>query len=132
MADSTNKILGALSYFVGMFCALMGIFGLGGVLITGLMFLLSKNKQVKFHSLQASILILTFFSISILLLGISIAVGIIGVIAKIPFLSLFISLIGLGITLLAVLLYLFLAYKAFMGEVFKLPLIGNLAEKFSK
>lgn len=49
------------------------------------------------------------------------------VIGFIPFLGLFVNLL---IAPVAFILWIFLMYQAFSGKTFKLPVIGNLAEKY--
>jgi uncharacterized membrane protein len=98
--------------------------------ITGIIFFVVEkdNKTVRFHALQS---ILTFLPLMILWwilgsvysmmvfgAGIYGAVGIWGIL----------SLIALLISLVMLLLWLFLMYKAYMGEKFKVPIVGDIAE----
>ncbi|MCS7106425.1 MAG: DUF4870 domain-containing protein [Candidatus Aenigmarchaeota archaeon] len=85
--------------------------------ITGLIFLLleRESKFVKFHALQS---IIVFLGLTV----VGIVVGII------PFLGWIISaLIGL----LSFVLWVVLIVKAYQGEKFKIPIAGDLAEKYS-
>lgn len=77
--------------------------------ITGLIFFLIEkdSKFVKFHSMQS---IITFGAATIL--------------SWIPFLNFLIIII-------ATVLWILLMIKAYQGEKFKLPYIGDLAEKWS-
>jgi len=77
--------------------------------ITGLIFfLIEKDSQfVKFHAMQS---IITF--------GACVILG-------------FIPVIGWIIWILALVLWILLMVKAYQGQKFKLPLIGDLAEKWS-
>lgn len=77
--------------------------------ITGLIFFLIEkdSKFVKFHAMQS---IITFVAVFIL--------------SWIPFLNI---LVGI----LALVLWILLMIKAYQGEKFKLPVIGDLAEKWS-
>ena len=83
--------------------------------ITGIVFLVleKENKFVRFHALQS---LLTFLPLSVLawLLG------------WIPFIGW--ALTGL-VWILMVILWLILMFKAYRGEKYKLPLVGDIAEK---
>ena len=83
--------------------------------ITGIIFLVvEKDSQfVRFHAMQSTI-------VSIGLFVLNIALG------MIPFLG---WLVGLLLAPVAFLLWIFLMYKAFQGEKFKLPVIGDIAEQ---
>jgi len=98
-----ENIEGALCYLLGW--------------VTGLIFYLleKNNKFVKFHAMQSIILFL----------GVTVVVVIF---MWIPFFGWIIdSLIGL----LAVILWIVLMIKAYQGEKFKLPFVGDIAEKHS-
>ncbi|MFA5399604.1 MAG: DUF4870 domain-containing protein [Dehalococcoidia bacterium] len=86
----------------GLLCYLVGW-------ITGLIFfLIEKDSQfVKFHAMQS---IITF--------GACVILG-------------FIPVIGWIIWILALVMWILLMVKAYQGQKFKLPLIGDLAEKWS-
>lgn len=83
--------------------------------ITGIIFLVleKENKFVRFHALQS---ILTFLPLSILawLLG------------WIPFVG---WILGVLVWILTVILWLTLMLKAYGGEKYKLPIVGDIAEK---
>lgn len=83
--------------------------------ITGLIFLFieKQNSFVRFHAMQSIIL----FG------GIHIAFFIL---AFIPILG---WLVGVVLSLIAFILWLVLMWKAFQGEKYKVPYIGDLAEK---
>ncbi len=83
--------------------------------ITGIVFLVleKENKFVKFHAMQSLVTFLVLFVVSL-------------VIGMIPFVGVIISpLIGL----LGLILWILLMYTAFKGERFKLPIVGDFAEK---
>jgi uncharacterized membrane protein len=85
--------------------------------ISGLIFLLieTENRFVRFHAVQ-----------SIIVFGVLNIIGI--VFGWIPVFNLFIwPLVG-G---LAFVLWIVLMYKAYKGEMYKLPVTGDLAEKWS-
>lgn len=81
--------------------------------ITGIIFLLiDKNKFVRFHAMQSTI---TF--LGLMILG--------WIVASIPGLSIVNSLINL----LSFVLWIVLMVKAYQGVYFKLPYIGDIAER---
>ena len=85
--------------------------------VSGLIFILieNENKFVRFHAMQ-SIVVFGFFS----------AIGI--VFGWIPSFNL---IIGPIIGVLAFVLWIVLMVKAYQGIMFKLPIAGDLAEKWS-
>ena len=96
-------------------------------LITGILFLVlepyNKNKTIRFHAFQS-----IFFNVAII--GVDIVLSIVvSILFRISFLgwlvALFWPLFGLG----CLALWIFLMYKAYNNEKFKLPIIGDLAEK---
>jgi uncharacterized membrane protein len=79
----------------------------------------NKNRFVRFHSFQN-----IFFNIAWIVLWI--ALSILGNIPVLGWASLLIwPLIGLG----GLVLWVVLLLKAYQGQMFKLPVIGNMAEK---
>lgn len=92
----------------GMLCYLLGF-------ITGILFLiLEKNSRfVKFHAMQSTITFIALFVVTM-------AIG------WIPFLGWIVSgLVGL----LSLILWIVLMLKAYQGQMFKLPVFGDIAEK---
>jgi len=96
-----ESVAGLLCYIVGW--------------ITGIVFLVleKENKFVRFHALQS---LLTFLPLSVLawLLG------------WIPFVGWVLAAL---VWILTVILWLILMFKAYRGEKYKLPLVGDIAEK---
>jgi len=88
-----------------------------GIWITGIIFLLieQKNKFVRFHAIQSIIIFIT--------LGIASAF-----LSQIPLLGWF---FGVIIGVLSFVLWVVLMVKAYQGELYKVPLAGDLAEKMS-
>ena len=88
----------------GALCYILGF-------VSGIFFILTekKNKFVRFHAMQS---IIVFLGLTFLMM--------------IPFLGWILSVF---IVPLSLILWLFLMYKAYQGEKFKLPIIGDLAEK---
>jgi uncharacterized membrane protein len=83
--------------------------------ITGIVFLVleKENKFVRFHAMQS---LATFLVLFIILV----------IIGMIPFIGWVISIL---ISIFMLILWLFLMYKAFKGERYKLPIVGEFAEK---
>jgi uncharacterized membrane protein len=91
------------------------IIAYAGIWVTGLIFLFIEkdNNHVRFHAMQS---LITFFSLFIAS----------SLILVIPVIGVIISSL---ITFVGTILWLLLMYKAYNGEVFKLPFIGDLAEE---
>lgn len=105
--------------------ALCYVFGL----ITGIIFLAlaphNKDRFVRFHAFQA-----IFFSVAWFVLSIaaSIISGIFYEMLPWPLYSI-VRLFSWAVSAGLLLTWLYLMYKAYSGERFKLPVIGDLAEK---
>ena len=99
--DLNENVEGLLCYIVGW--------------ITGIVFLVleKENKFVRFHALQS---ILTFLPLSILA----------WLLRWIPFVG---WALGILVGILTVILWLILMLKAYGGEKYKLPIVGDIAEK---
>jgi uncharacterized membrane protein len=84
--------------------------------ITGIIFFVIEkdNKFVKFHAMQSIILFAGTFALQMMFV----------------FLPIFIFLIPI-LNLAVLILWIILMIKAYNGEQFKLPVIGDLAEKNS-
>ena len=111
MADNTGtsgldeKVAGLLCYMP---------FGIGFI-VSIIFYFIDKRNFVRFHALQSIILSLVLFVVYIVL-------------AIIPFLGwIVMGLVGLG----AFILWIVLMLKAYQGEKWKLPYIGNLAEQWT-
>jgi len=105
-----------------------------GIWLTGLIFFFieKENKTIRFHALQS---ILTFLPLTIIgwifygLLGVSYTSrNVYGYSYAYPSVSIF-WYIGMLINVLMFILWLILVFKAYKGEKFKLPIIGDIAEK---
>ena len=105
-------------------------------LVSGLIFfLIEKNSRlVRFHAMQSIILTTVFWvgEIALVILS-SILVLIIsqisGLLGTLVWALLMLVAFGLGIA--AVIGWILCMIKAYQGQYFKLPVIGNFAEKFS-
>lgn len=95
------NLAGALSYVLGP--------------LTGVLFLVleKESKFVRYHAMQSTITFVALFVVS-LVLGM---IPILGWLLLLPF------------QLAVLILWIFLMYKAFNREKFKLPVVGDLAEK---
>jgi uncharacterized membrane protein len=97
-----------------------------GIWITGLIFYFveDKNKLIRYHAMQS---ILVFLPLSILgwIFG-----GFFGIFHYGHELN-FLGWISWFFWILVVILWVILMLKAFKGQKLKLPVVGNLAEKYS-
>lgn len=109
MADENkNTVLGVTENLEALLCYVLGW-------ITGLVFLFleQKNAFVRFHAMQSLVTFLGLFLIAM-------------VIGFIPVLGILINLL---IWPLSVVLWIVLMIKAYKGERFKLPVVGDFVEK---
>ena len=109
MADENKKtVLGVTENLEALLCYVLGW-------VSGLIFLLVEkdNAYVRFHALQSLVTfgVLHLASIVILI---------------IPFLGVLLSFL---IGILCVVLWIILMVKAYKGERFKLPIVGDFAEE---
>jgi uncharacterized membrane protein len=79
----------------------------------------NRNSYVRFHAWQS-----IFFTIACIVIDIAV-----GVVARLPFIGLMTLFIWPLLGLLFLIVWIILLIKAFNGERFKLPFIGDLAEK---
>lgn len=95
-------------------------------IVGGLVFFLveKKNTYVRFHAMQSVLLFAAFVVgwVVLIVLGI--------VLSYLPCLgSIVSSLLGLALWLGYVVLWIVMMIKAYQGEKYKLPVIGDMAEK---
>lgn len=90
--------------------------------ITGIIFLVLEKKSefVRFHAMQSTI---TFLGYTIILI-------ILDVLAFIPFIGLVFVFLGWLVWILAIITAIICILKALKGEKYKLPIVGDLAEKY--
>jgi uncharacterized membrane protein len=95
------NLAAALSYLLGF--------------VTGIVFLVIEkdSKFVRFHAMQSTVTFVGLFVINI-------------VIGMLPFIGLLVNLLLWPIS---VILWLVLMFKAYKGEKFKLPVVGDFAEQ---
>lgn len=103
-----NTVLGIDQNLEALLCYVLGW-------ITGIIFLFmeKENEYVRFHAMQSLVTFLTLFIITI-------------VIGWIPILGWLISFL---ISILGLILWLLLMFKAYQGELYKLPYAGDFAEE---
>ena len=102
MADKGNEnLMGAASYLLGF--------------ITGIIFLLieKQNKFVRFHAMQSVILFGGVFVVNM-------ALGFIPILGW---------LAGLLLSFASFVFWIVCMWKAFQGEMYKVPFVGDLAEQ---
>ena len=94
------NVAAALSYLVGF--------------VTGIIFLLveRENKFVRFHAMQSTLVFIGIVAVDILLQIVPILGALVVIFVVIP---------------VSAILWLLLMYKAYQGEEFKLPLVGQMA-----
>ena len=108
MEEKKKTALGIDENMEGLLCYLVGF-------ITGILFLLleKENKFVRFHAMQSTATFVVLMVISMVLWSIPIIGWVIS-----PLIS-----------LLSFILWILLMYKAYQGEIYKLPIAGDFAEK---
>ncbi len=103
-----DNVAGALAYFT---------------IIPAIIFLVlepfSRSRFVRFHSFQCIFFALAWFVLSVAL----------NIVAHIPIFGFLTLLIWPLVGLAGLIIWLLLVLKAFQGQKFKLPIIGDLAEK---
>lgn len=100
-AQGNENLMGAVAYLLGF--------------ITGIVLLLveKQSKFVRFHAMQSTILFGGLFIVNV----------------GLGFIPLLGWLAGLLLSLLGFILWIVCLWKAFQGEMYKVPYVGNLAEK---
>ena len=100
-AKGNENLMGAVSYLLGF--------------VTGIIMLLveKQSRFVRFHAMQSTMLFGGLFVVNI-------ALGFIPILGW---------LVGLILSFVAFILWIILMWKAFQGEMYKVPYIGEMAEK---
>jgi len=93
--------------------------------VTGLIFFLmeKQNRFVRFHAMQS---ILFFGGLTV----IRIILGFIGALG-LPFLGFFVGLLGIAVGIIGLVGYILLLINGFQGKYYKLPIVGDYAEKYA-
>jgi uncharacterized membrane protein len=91
--------------------------------VTGLIFFLmeKQNRFVRFHAMQS----ILFFG------GLTVAQIILNVFGHFPVLGFFAGLLGAALGIIGLVGYIVLLINAFQGKYFKLPIVGDYAEKYA-
>lgn len=108
MTEEIKTSTGMNQNVAGLLCYLAGW-------ITGLIFFLieKENRFVRFHAMQS---IITFGSLTVLFM----------ILGFIPFVGWMLMPI---LAILQLILWIVLMVKAYQGQLFKLPMVGDMAEK---
>lgn len=108
LEEKKKTTLGIDEDIEGLLCYVLGF-------ISGVVFLLIEkdNKFVRFHAMQSTVVFLSLFIIGMVLW-------------LIPFIG---WLLGTLLFVLELFLWLFLMFKAYSGEKYKLPIAGDIAER---
>ncbi|MDD5111785.1 MAG: hypothetical protein PHG85_04525 [Candidatus Altiarchaeota archaeon] len=114
-----DNIIAALAYVFGWLSGLLAYF------------LRKESKLVRFHALQSIILSLVGGFCAVVFM---VALWIVGIILAFATKGFGMLIIPAGLILLLLLtiaLLVFLVYKAYNGAMYKLPVIGSIAEKYA-
>lgn len=100
----TQNVAGALAYFLGP--------------VTGILFLLieKENRFVRFHAMQSTVVFGLVFVANIVL-------------SYIPIINVLWVIVMAPLSLVLLILWLYMMYQAYEGKEFKLPVIGDFADK---
>jgi len=111
------NLAGALSYALG--------------LITGVLFLfLDRNPFVRFHAYQSIFLTVAWV---VFWIAVSILEAILGIVPGVRFLVAILAVLGsLVLSFAAFILWIVLIVKAYQGQRWKLPYIGDMAERYAR
>ncbi len=105
--DPNRNLVAALSYLLGF--------------VTGIVILLVEkdDRYIRFHAMQSTLIFATLFVLNIVL----------DIVLKpVDFLGFLSTAINSLITLVAVALWVISMYKAYQGQIFKWPIVGQIAE----
>ncbi len=109
------NLAGLLSYLVGIICPILFIA------------MEKDNKYIRFHAMQALFLQLGMFVLWVAVIVISTVLSFMGPLAILGCLLYPIMMVvGIGYMVVAIMMMI----KAFQGEYYKLPVIGDMAEKY--
>ncbi len=111
----TDTSIGLEPNVAGLLCYVLGW-------ITGLIFLLlaKEDKFVRFHALQS---IVTFGAFTVL-------ITIFSVFSDIRYIGALFEVLNILSSILAFVVWIVLMVKAYQGEKYKLPVAGDIAEKY--
>ncbi len=115
--DEQSRIYAALAYL---------LFVLSGIAVY---IIRDKDGYDRFHAMQSMLLTVALFALSFIIGALQIIFAFIPVAGRI--LSLLLSLVALLISLGVLAVWLAMMFKAYKGEKYKLPYLGDLAAKMS-
>ncbi|MBU9889480.1 MAG: DUF4870 domain-containing protein [Candidatus Omnitrophica bacterium] len=106
--ENKKTVLGVTENLEGLLCYALGW-------VTGIVFLLIEptNAYVRFHALQSLVTFLGIFVVSLVL-------------GFVPFLGVLVNVL---LWPLQIILWILLMVKAYKGERYKLPVVGDFVEK---
>lgn len=105
---------------------------LGGWLTGLLIFMTEKESQfIRFHAIQSLLWSVSALFVWLVLGIIYAVVGISLAESSLRFISVLVGLLFAGWGIINFLLYFYMMYKAFTGEWYKLPMLGDKAEELS-
>lgn len=106
--DPNRNLVAALSYLLGF--------------ITGIVILLVEkdDKFIRFHAMQSTILFAGLFILNVIVDF---------VVKPVDFLGFLSTAINSAISIAAVIVWAVSIYRAYIGQVFKWPIVGKLAER---
>ncbi|MCX8205843.1 MAG: DUF4870 domain-containing protein [Candidatus Micrarchaeota archaeon] len=114
--DKDENILGVICYLLG-------------VLALILYYVKKESKFVRFHAMQSALLNVVWLAVFIVLVGISMVLMIITI--PLGGIGGMVYLCVLPLGLVAIAATVFGAWKAYQGEMYKMPFIGDYADKYS-
>jgi uncharacterized membrane protein len=116
-ASAASPTEGIAENVAALLCYVPGV----GWLIALVLFLIDKRKFVKFHAMQALAL---YVALVVCYIALGIFLGVLHIIHLFFFGALLYPLLGLG----SFVLLIFMMYKAYLNESYKLPVVGDFAE----
>lgn len=118
--------LGLEANLAAMLCYLTMVFCGLGLIVSLVFFLVEKTSRfVRFHAMQALLLLAAGIVVSI-------ALTILGAILSYLYLGFVAILLRLVVGLGFLVVWIMMAIKAYQGQFFKLPVIGDVAENIAK
>lgn len=114
--------VGALICYIGIFVCALGLIYSIIVIVQD-----KTNKLTRFHAFQSILLTVVAFVLYFVAMIITVA----GAAANSSIISLLGTLIYLVIALGLLVAVILCAIKAFQGQIFKLPVVGDMADKWS-
>ncbi len=135
MQNSNGKTALGLDTGIGVLICYFGNLACGlplGLIYSILVVVQDKtNKVARFHAFQVLFLLVAGFVISIPLVIIFFIGGFVDAAIGLPVITGLLGLVMLAVSLAFLYFYVMAAIKGYGGEIYKIPVIGNFAEKYS-